>query len=159
MSLLGSTARAPTESALSLQRSPADVRIYPLLSPDLDGIDLEGFARALRALEAEAVASLGPEDLAHMLRLERWGSWCTTAGYATAWVMPNPLSMALLSTGSVARWAIVAHHTMHKGMDRVPGTPARLVLEVFRQAGQHLVVAGSAAPLAAAQLHLECGGL
>ncbi len=113
--------------------------IEPLLSPELDGIDLEGFARALRAVEAEAVASLGPDDLAHMLRLERWGSWCTGAGYVSAWVMPNPLSMVLLSTGSVARWAIVAHHTMHKGMDRVPGTPARLTSAGFAQGSRRFV--------------------
>ena len=108
-------------------------------APDLDAIDLEGFARALRALEAEAVATLGPEDLAHMLRLERWGRWCSIAGYATAWAMPNPLSMVLLSTGSVARWAIVAHHTMHKGMDRVPGTPSRLTSGGFAKGARRFV--------------------
>ena len=107
--------------------------------PDLDAIDLDGFARALRALEAEAVASLGPADLAHMLRLERWGRWCTAAGYATAWAVPNPLSIVLLSTGSMARWAIVAHHTMHKGMDRVPGTPARLTSAGFAQGSRRFV--------------------
>ena len=112
--------------------------IGALEQPDLDAVDLEGFARALRALEAEAVASLGPDDLAHMLRLERWGRWCTAAGYATAWVMPNPLSMVLLSTGSMARWAIVAHHTMHKGMDRVPGTPVRLTSEGFAKGSRRL---------------------
>jgi fatty acid desaturase len=115
------------------------VRIKPLSPPDLDAIDLDGFARALRALEAEAVASLGPDDLAHMLRLERWGRWCTAAGYATAWALPNPLSMVLLSTGSMARWAIVAHHTMHKGMDRVPGAPARLTSAGFAQGSRRFV--------------------
>jgi len=109
-----------------------------LADSDLDTIDLDGFARALRALEAEAVASLGPDDLAHMLRLERWGRWCSRAGYATAWMVPNPLSMVLLSTGSMARWAIVAHHTMHKGMDRVPGTPERLTSQGFAKGGRRL---------------------
>jgi fatty acid desaturase len=106
---------------------------------DLDSIDRDGFARELRQLEAEAVASIGPEDLAHMKRLERWGRWCTVAGYATAWALPNPLSMVLLSTGSMARWAIVAHHVTHRGMDRVPGTPERLTSRGFARGRRRFV--------------------
>jgi fatty acid desaturase len=110
----------------------------PEAPSDLDALDLTGFARELRALEAEAVASLGPEDLAHMRKLERWGAWCTAAGYATAWTVPNPLSMVLLSTGSMSRWAVVAHHVMHKGMDRVPGTPERLTSRGFTRGRRRL---------------------
>ena len=93
--------------------------------------DLDGFERELRELKAEVMASLGPEDLAHLRKLERWGRWCTAAGYATSWTLPNPVTMALLSTGSMARWAIVAHHVLHKGLDQVPGTPERLTSAGF----------------------------
>lgn len=91
----------------------------------------EAFVRELKALEADAIASIGPADLAHMKKLERWGRWCTAAGYATAWTIPNPVSMFLMSTGSMARWTIVAHHVLHKGMDRVPDAPERLTSEGF----------------------------
>ena len=114
----------------------------PVELPGLDGLSQrqrEAFVRELRALEAEAVASLGPDDLAHMKKLERWGRWCTAAGYATAWAFPNPLSMALLSTGSMARWAIVAHHVLHKGMDRVPEAPERLTSRGFAAGRRRLV--------------------
>lgn len=114
----------------------------PVELPGLDGLSQrqrEAFVRELRALEAEAVASLGPDDLAHMKKLERWGRWCTAAGYATAWAFPNPLSMALLSTGSMARWAIVAHHVLHKGMDRVPDAPERLTSRGFAAGRRRLV--------------------
>lgn len=94
-------------------------------------LDLEGFERELRELKAEVVASLGPEDLAHLQKLERWGRWSTLAGYATAWTLPNPVTMALLSTGSMAQWTIIAHHVLHKGMDQVPGTPERLTSKGF----------------------------
>lgn len=94
---------------------------------------LEGFERELRELKAEVMASLGPDDLAHLKKLERWGRSSTLAGYATAWLAPNPLSMALLSTGSMARWTIIAHHVLHKGMDQVPGTPERLTSKGFAQ--------------------------
>ncbi|MBC7172862.1 MAG: fatty acid desaturase, partial [Polyangiaceae bacterium] len=53
----------------------------------------------------------------------RWGRACTAAGYATAWIVPNPISALLLSQGRLTRWAMVAHHVSHGGYDRVPGTP------------------------------------
>jgi fatty acid desaturase len=93
--------------------------------------DLAGFEEELRALKAEVVASLGPEDLEHLQKLERWGRWSTLAGYATAWTLPNPITMALLSTGSMAQWTILAHHVLHKGMDQVPGAPERLTSKGF----------------------------
>lgn len=102
------------------------IPVPPLLEPDL-----EGFERELRELKAEVMASLGPEDLAHLQKLERWGRWSTALGYATAWTLPNPVTMALLSTGSMAQWTIIAHHVLHKGMDHVPGTPERLTSKGF----------------------------
>jgi fatty acid desaturase len=103
------------------------------------GVDLEGFERELRALRAEAVENLGPEDLAHLQTLERWGLACTAAGYASAWLVPNPLSMALLSLGSTSRWTIVAHHVLHKGLDRVEGAPARLTSKGFAKGWRRLL--------------------
>ncbi len=113
-----------------MQSTTSEPAVLPR-SGELSHAQRGAFVRELRALEAEAVASLGPADLAHMKKLERWGRWCTAAGYATAWTFPNPLSMALLSTGSMARWTIVAHHVLHKGMDRVPAAPERLMSSGF----------------------------
>lgn len=104
-----------------------------------DGVDLEGFERELRALRAEAVSALGPDDVAHLKKLERWGHWCTAAGYATAWVFPNPLSMALLSLGSTSRWTIVAHHVLHKGLDRIDSAPVRLTSKGFAKGWRRLL--------------------
>ncbi len=88
-------------------------------------VDREAFARDLDALRTEAEKSLGPDDHAHLRRMARWGRWCTALGYATAWVAPNPLSAVLISTGAMARWTIVVHHTSHRAMDRIPGVPER----------------------------------
>lgn len=86
-------------------------------------IDLEAFAKELDALLARTRSELGEADLAHLRTIERWGRLCTAAGYATAWVAPNPLSMALLAAGRTTRWAMVGHHVSHRGYDRVPGVP------------------------------------
>lgn len=86
-------------------------------------VDRKALARDLDAIRAEAERDMGPEDAAHLRKLERWGRMCTAAGYATAWMAPNALSAALISTGSMARWTIVSHHTMHKALDRIEGVP------------------------------------
>ena len=90
--------------------------------PGLD-IDEEAFARDLQALRTEMESSLGPEDLAHFRKIERWGRVCSALGYATAWLAPNPISALLIAQGSTARWTMMAHHVTHRGYDRVPGMP------------------------------------
>lgn len=86
-------------------------------------VDMEGFARELRALRAEVEASLGEADAAHLRRIERWGRAATVVGLATCWLVPNPLSAVALSLGRSTRWLLM-HHVGHRGYDRVPGMPA-----------------------------------
>lgn len=103
--------------------------------PPSSPIDLTAFAQDLDALRAELHASLGPDDLAHFLKMERWGRVATALGYATAWIAPNPASVVLLAVGSSARWTIVMHHVSHRGMDQVPGVPERLTSKRFARGG------------------------
>ena len=92
-------------------------------------IDVAALVRELRGLRAQL--PVGPEDLAHFRKIERWGRLCTTLGYATAWMGPNLLSALLISQGRFTRWTTVAHHVTHGGYDRAPGVPARLRSETF----------------------------
>jgi fatty acid desaturase len=98
-------------------------------------IDLAAFAKDIDALRAELTSRLGPEDLAHFRKMERWGRAATALGYATAWIAPNPVSVAALAIGSSARWTIVMHHVSHRGMDQVPGVPERLTSKRFGRGG------------------------
>jgi fatty acid desaturase len=98
-------------------------------------IDLAAFAKDIDALRAELTSRLGPEDLAHFRKMERWGRAATALGYATAWFAPNPVSVAALAIGSSARWTIVMHHVSHRGMDQVPGVPERLTSKRFARGG------------------------
>lgn len=99
----------------------------------LPAIDRAAFAAELSALRKELLADLGPADLAHLQRMERWGRLCTLAGYAMAWIPFNPLAVLLIGLGNVARWTMVTHHVMHRGYDKVPGTPARLTSAHYAQ--------------------------
>src|SRR5277367_6008586 len=102
---------------------------------ELPSIDHEAFARDLAALRAEIDAAIGPEDFAHLRKMERWGRLCTALGYATAWIAPNPLSAAAIALGNTSRWAIVMHHVGHRGYDRVPGVPANYTGRRFAAGG------------------------
>lgn len=103
-----------------------------------DQIDYEAFARDVRALRVELDADLGPADLAHLRKIERWGRLCSLVGYATAWLFPNPLAALLISQGSVTRWTMMMHHVGHKGYDRVPGVPPRYTSARFAKGWRRL---------------------
>lgn len=81
------------------------------------------FARELAAIQAEHTSPPGPEDVAHLRKMQRWTRACSIVGYATAWIAPNPLSILALSTGRFARWTMLSHHIGHGGYDRVLGRP------------------------------------
>jgi len=83
--------------------------------------DPEAFAADLGALRRRVRSELCPEDLAHRSMIERWGRLCALLGWGTAWVAPNPLSVLLISQAKMTRWAMIAHHTSHRGYDHVPG--------------------------------------
>ena len=105
---------------------------------DFDAIDLDGFARAVKGLRAEIDASLGPDDLRHLRRIERWGRFATAVGLATAPIAPNPLSAAALALGRATRWLLM-HHVGHRGYDKVPDVPARFTARVFARGWRRFV--------------------
>ena len=102
-------------------------------------IDAAAFARDLDRLRQEIDASIGPEDLAHLKKLERWGRISSVLGYGTAWLAPNPISALFIALGSTTRWAIVMHHVAHRGYDRVPGVPSRYTSRVFAEGRRRLI--------------------
>jgi fatty acid desaturase len=105
---------------------------------DLDTIDLDGFARAIKRLRAEIDVSLGPDDLRHLRRIERFGRLATAVGLATAPIAPNPLSAAALALGRATRWLLM-HHIGHRGYDKVPGVPVRYTARAFARGRRRFV--------------------
>jgi fatty acid desaturase len=85
------------------------------------GLDYAAFAADLDALRARVEAAHGARSAAHLRWQARWGRICTLLGYGTAWILPNPLSALLMALGMSARWTIVAHHTLHRALDRSTG--------------------------------------
>jgi fatty acid desaturase len=102
-------------------------------------IDHEAFLKELHELRAEIDAELDHGDFLHVKKLERWGRACTALGYATSWLMPNPLSAVLISLGNTSRWTILMHHITHRGLDRVPGVPPRYTSKGFAVGARRFV--------------------
>ncbi len=96
-------------------------------------IDTQGFATEIEALYQKLKADIGPEDLRHLKKIERWGRLCSAVGYGTAWMIPNPISAFLISQGNVTRWSMMAHHVCHRGYDKVPDVPKRYQSKFFAQ--------------------------
>jgi len=88
------------------------------------------FSDELKALRMEIDRSLSDRDYRHLLKIIWWGRISTLVGYATAWILPNPFSIFLMSMGNFNRW-IMNHHISHKGYDRVPGIPLKYTSKVF----------------------------
>ena len=105
---------------------------------DLAAIDLDGFARAVKALRHELDAQLGPDDLRHLRRIERWGRLATAIGLVTAPIAPNPVSAVALALGRATRWLLM-HHVGHRGYDRVPDVAARHTSRVFARGRRRFV--------------------
>lgn len=98
------------------------------MSPDFNAAE---FVAELDALRARARDEFEAEDAEHLLKIERWGRWCSRLGWASAWLPPNPVSALLIAQGRTTRWAMIAHHVLHRGYDRVPGVPERLTSRRF----------------------------
>lgn len=98
---------------------------------------MKAFAADVKALRKRLDADLGPDDYRHLRKIERIGRACTLAGYATAWMAPNPVSSMLMSTGILTRW-ILTHHISHRGYDRVPGIPKRYTSKYFARGKRRL---------------------
>lgn len=114
--------------SISLDRPSADVLFNEPVQAETASsvvIDYKAFGEEVQALHAKLKADLGKADLDHLKKMERWSRCLTLAGYAFAWIFPNPVAALLMGVGNVGRWATVTHHVMHRGYDAVPNVPQR----------------------------------
>ena len=107
-------------------------------SLSIDEIDYEAFTQGIEELRREAFRSLCREDFLHLLKMERIGRLSTVLGYATAWILPNPISALLIAQGITTRWLLM-HHISHGGYDRVPGVPQRYTSKRFAQGWRRFI--------------------
>lgn len=93
-------------------------------------INYEGFCKDLEELRNHTYDSINQKDFQHLLKVERWGKLASLFGYATAWIIPNPITAFALSLGQFTRWLLM-HHISHKGYDKIPNIPKRYTSKHF----------------------------
>lgn len=98
----------------------------------LPGVDYDAFSQEIFALKRQIVAALDETDLRHLRRIIWLNRLFTCIGYATAWLLPNPISAYCISQGIFGRWLIM-HHVGHGGYDAVPNVPRKFTSKVFAQ--------------------------
>ena len=84
-------------------------------NPLLTGDALQALQADMDAAGRAAREAVGDDDRRHFARVSLLVRMCTLLGWATSFVAPNPISVALLSMGRFLRWTTVAHHTSHGG--------------------------------------------
>jgi len=80
--------------------------------------DLEAFRADIDDLGKKLAAQQGPADLAHLEKIINWSRLCSWVGALTCWISINPISIFLMSAGTMSRWTIVGHHVCHGGFDK-----------------------------------------
>ncbi|MES3037718.1 MAG: fatty acid desaturase [Bdellovibrionota bacterium] len=97
------------------------------------------FAEEVDEIGRNIKRSTGAKDFAHLKKMERWGRLASFIGYATAWIIPNPISALLISQGNYTRWALIFHTVSHGALDRVPNIPARYTSKGFAKGGRRFL--------------------
>jgi len=94
-------------------------------------VDRQQLAKDLDAIHQDALSRMGEADFCHLKKMERWGRICSCIGYATAWMIPNPISALFISMGSFTRWTQMTHPIVHKGYDKLPNIPKKYSSKSF----------------------------
>ena len=102
-------------------------------------LDYRAFGKELKEIRRDLDAKGSETDFKHLRKIERWGRLCTLVGYATAWMVPNPISAFLISQGNFTRWTMVAHHVTHRGYDKTPNVPRRYTSKYFARRWRRFV--------------------
>ncbi len=96
-------------------------------------VDRDQLALDINDIHKQSLANTSIDDFKHLSKMERWGKLCTLLGYATAWIVPNPISALLISQGSFTRWTQVGHPISHRAYNKIAGAQVNYTSKKFAQ--------------------------
>jgi hypothetical protein len=102
-------------------------------------VNREQLAKDITAIHKQSLAETSIEDFKHLKKMERWGKACSFIGYASAWIIPNPISALLISQGSFTRWTQVGHPVIHRALDKVDGVQENYTSKKFAQGWRRFI--------------------
>jgi fatty acid desaturase len=101
-----------------------------LLDMELRNIDAKGFCDDIEKLRSEVEGTANYDDFRHLRKIEWFGRLFSAFGFATAWIIPNPISAICIHMGILTRLGLL-HAISHGGYDNVPGIPKRYTSRHF----------------------------
>ena len=105
-------------------------REHNIPAPELANIDTKGFCADIEKLKTEVGGTVGQDDFRHLKKIERFGRLFSVFGFATAWIVPNPISAFCIAMGTFTR-LLMLHMLTHGGYDSIPGIPKRYTSKYF----------------------------
>jgi len=84
-------------------------------------VDHAAFKESVAKIGKALAEGQGEADMRHLNKIICWSRMSTLVGLLTMWYAINPVSIFLLSLGTMTRWTIVAHHVCHGGFDKCSG--------------------------------------
>ena len=98
--------------------------------PELNTIDARGFTADIEKLKSEIEGTAVYADFRHLKKIERFGRMFTILGFATAWIVPNPITAFCIHMGILTRFLLL-HMITHGGYDTIAGLPKRYTSKYF----------------------------
>lgn len=92
-------------------------------SANVESFPWDQFAAEIDSIGKDIEVDNGQANLAHLRKMELWGRLASFIGYATAWIVPNPISAYLISHGNFVRWTLFFHPVSHGTFDHIPNVP------------------------------------
>ena len=92
-----------------------------LLKPEdkwLDTFDVVSFTEEIKELGAKLKKQQGIKDVAHLNKMIAWSNACGVIGILTMEFGLNLISIIGLSTWTLTRLTMIAHHVCHGGYDK-----------------------------------------
>jgi len=84
----------------------------------IENFDLRAFTEEIEELGDNLRKNQGPADVTHLNKMVGWSNAFGIVGLLTMGFYVNPISIFCLSTWTLTRWTMVAHHTCHGGYDK-----------------------------------------
>ncbi len=119
-----------TEFCLNYDAMRLGSNISLSLDPELRDMDAKGFCADIEKLKAEVEGTADYADFRHLKKIEWFGRLFSLFGFATAWIVPNPISAFCIHMGIGTR-LLLLHMITHGGYDSVPGIPKRYTSKHF----------------------------
>lgn len=100
---LGTSARKAVAVPLDPPVAYSDV---PEQSKWVANLDYAAFQKDVSALGKKLTKETGEQDVGHLNKILRWRNAAAIVGIGTMWAIPNPITVAALSTWTYASWTM-----------------------------------------------------